>query len=175
MHTPEFRRHFVEFVPVDALMALRVVTKGWNAAVDALIDEGVESGEMLVHDGKDISFGEANSRKERRKLITRVIFLPNITKVGEYACEFACNLVIVDIPEGIQSISTAAFDGCRSLTTVSFSRTLTSIGELAFYNCPSLENADLLHTNLQDLGNYAFPKLQRNKIGDDPGLTSNAW
>ncbi|GMH63475.1 hypothetical protein TrLO_g4014 [Triparma laevis f. longispina] len=37
MHTPEFRRHFVDFVQVDALMALKVATKGWNAAVDALM------------------------------------------------------------------------------------------------------------------------------------------
>ena len=36
MHTPEFRRHFVEFVHVQTLMALRVAMKGWNAAVDAL-------------------------------------------------------------------------------------------------------------------------------------------
>ena len=56
MHTPEFRRHFVEFVPVDALMALRLATKGWNAAVDALIDEGLISGAMIVHGGNDKSY-----------------------------------------------------------------------------------------------------------------------
>ena len=56
MHTPDFRRHFVEFVHVQTLMALRMATKGWNAAADALIDEGVGSGAMIVHDGKDISY-----------------------------------------------------------------------------------------------------------------------
>ncbi|GMI10404.1 hypothetical protein TrLO_g9897 [Triparma laevis f. longispina] len=57
MHTPEFRRHFVEFLPVDELMALRLATKGWNAAADALIDEvfASASGAMMVHDGKDTS------------------------------------------------------------------------------------------------------------------------
>ena len=43
MHTPEFRRYFVEFVHVQTLMALRVATKGWNVAADTLIDEGVRS------------------------------------------------------------------------------------------------------------------------------------
>ena len=115
MHTPEFRRHFVGFVPVDALMALRLATKGWNAAADALIDEGVRSGELMVHDEKDISNDAAEARKERCTLVTRVIFFLNITKVGHYACKSAVNLVVVDIPEGVVRISQFAFSGCRSL------------------------------------------------------------
>ena len=86
IHTPEFRRHFVEFIHVQTLMALRVVTKGWNVAADALIDEGVASGVMMVHDGKDISWKVVRPRLERRKLLTRVIFLLNITQVGGLAC-----------------------------------------------------------------------------------------
>ncbi|GMH95423.1 hypothetical protein TL16_g13153, partial [Triparma laevis f. inornata] len=49
MHTPEFRRHFVDFVHVQTLMALRMATKGFNVAADALIDEGVRSGKLMVH------------------------------------------------------------------------------------------------------------------------------
>ncbi|GMH48151.1 hypothetical protein TL16_g00230 [Triparma laevis f. inornata] len=156
MHTPEFRIHFVAFVRVLTLMAFMVATKGWNAAADAQIDEGVSSGDLMVHAGKDISFVAANSRKERCKLITRVIFILNITKVGEYACEFACNLVIVDIPDGIESIGKCAFLCCSSLTTVSFLTTLRLIGYCAFQYCSSLENVDLLHTNLEELGQAAF-------------------
>ena len=55
MHTPEFRRHFVDFVHLEMLMVLRVATKGWNAAVDAKIDVGVRSGELMVHGGNDLS------------------------------------------------------------------------------------------------------------------------
>ncbi|GMH75381.1 hypothetical protein TL16_g06746 [Triparma laevis f. inornata] len=110
MHTPEFRRYFVECVPGNTLMALMLWTKGWNTVADALIDEGVKSGELMVHDGKDINFGAvAMARQERRKLVTRVIFLLNITKVGERACCNACNLVVVDIPEGIECIGDRAF------------------------------------------------------------------
>ena len=156
MHTPEFWRHFVDFVHVEMLMVLRLATKGWNAVADALIDEGVRSGELMVHGGKDISNVETQPRKEGRKLITRVIFLLNITKIGKYACYFAVNLVVVDIPEGVESIGVNAFFRCRSLATVFFPTTLTSIGQQAFHACESLETVDLLLTRLQRLDGWSF-------------------
>ena len=122
MHTPEFKRHFIDFVPVDALMSLRLATKAWRVVAEAFIDENVESGAMIVHDGKDLSWNAAEAREARRKLVTRVIFLLNITKVGDYACFWAINLVVVDIPEGVQRIGDRAFHSCRNLTTVSFPR-----------------------------------------------------
>ncbi|GMH57202.1 hypothetical protein TrLO_g1726 [Triparma laevis f. longispina] len=174
MHTPEFRRHFVEFVHVQTLMALRVATKGWNAVADALTDEGVKSEgvksvELMVHGGKDISDGVAYVREEKRALVTRVIFLLNIPKIRERACKSAVNLVVVDIPEGVERIGERAFAYCRSLTTLSFPKTLTSIASGAFAYCASLENVDLLHTNLQGLGDYAFahcPELKSMTIPD---------
>ena len=81
-----------------------------------MIDEGVESGEMIVHDGKEISAEVAGAREERFALITRVMFLLNITKVGERACIYAVNLVVVDIPDGVERIGNYAFCYCSSLT-----------------------------------------------------------
>ena len=117
MHTPEFKRHFVELVHVETLMALRLETKGWNAAADALIDELVRSGELIVHGGNDFNHVDVDYEvaKERHTRVTRMIFLLNVTKVGDYAA----NLVVVDIPEGVKSIGHHAFNTCSSLTTVS--------------------------------------------------------
>ena len=85
-----------------------------------------------------------------------MISLLNITKVEKYACAAAANLVAVDIHEGVKSIGFMAFHHWDNLTTVYFPRTLTSISSRAFYSCYSLDNVDLLHTNLQELGARAF-------------------
>ncbi|GMH81935.1 hypothetical protein TL16_g09094 [Triparma laevis f. inornata] len=156
MFTESFMIHFVEYVQGDTLMRLRLATKGYNAAADALIDKGVESGTMIVHGGNDLSFEEAFAREERHALVTRAIFLLDITKIGDRACCYATNLVDVEIPEGIKSIGMNAFRDCWSLTTVSFPTTLISIGRFTFVGCEILESVDLFHTNLQELGRYVF-------------------
>ncbi|GMH52206.1 hypothetical protein TrLO_g7216 [Triparma laevis f. longispina] len=161
--TIDFKRHFVGFVHVEMLLVLREVCKRWNDVVVERIDESVESGVMIVHGGKGISGEVASARRERRALATQVIFLLNITKVGDGACEAAKNLVVVDIPDVVTSIRSHAFAYCANLTTVSFPTTLTSIGVCTFSFCPSLENVDLLHTNLQELGRFAFDNCSELK------------
>ncbi|GMH80524.1 hypothetical protein TL16_g08579 [Triparma laevis f. inornata] len=156
LFTEDFKMLLVGFVRGDTLMALRVATKAWKVVADALIDEGMRSGELMDHGGNDTYWKVTEDRGKRRKLVTRVIFLLNIKKVGDFACYSAINLVVVDIPEGVVSIGKGAFSYCFSLTTVSFSTTLTSIGEYDFEYCSSLDNVDLLHSNLQELGNCAF-------------------
>lgn len=90
----------------------------------------MESGKVIVHDVKDISLNDAEALEERHTLTMLVIFFLNFTKVRERACKHT-NLVIVDVPEGVESISERALDGCSNLTTVYFSITLRTIGEYA--------------------------------------------
>ncbi|GMH77359.1 hypothetical protein TL16_g07380 [Triparma laevis f. inornata] len=160
-HTIEFKKLFNPFVHEQTLIALLVLNKEWNGVADVLIDEGVKSGELLVHVGNDLYWGEI--QQTRRRLVTRVNFALDISQVGEYSCWVASNLVVVDIPEGIESIRQEAFCHCSSLTTVSFPTTLTVIGDYAFGKCSSLENVDLLHTNLQELGRGAFKNCSELK------------
>ena len=42
------------FITSDALLAMKLVSKMWKRAVGEVIDEDVESGDMIVHDGKDV-------------------------------------------------------------------------------------------------------------------------
>ncbi|GMH74757.1 hypothetical protein TL16_g08206 [Triparma laevis f. inornata] len=89
--------------------------------------------------------------------------------MGKKACRYAVNLVVVEIPEGVERIGDYAFDECINLNTVSFPTTLTYIVGGAFFCCSSLENVDLLHTNLQQLGDKAFvgcSKLKSMTIPD---------
>jgi len=48
------------------------------------------------------------------------------------------NIICVDILPGVTSIGAYAFAGCGDITSAIITRTVTSIGDSAFYNCSSL-------------------------------------
>ncbi|GMI13991.1 hypothetical protein TrVE_jg7432 [Triparma verrucosa] len=161
MNTDDFRRLFVGFVMVDTLVAMRWLDKKWHKVVEKKLTELEDEpyGEVIVHGGNDISEGEAwydYARQEGMKQVTNVVFLLNITKVGDYACTRASILIVVDIPEGITSISHYSFAHCSSLKDINFPKSLRSIGGASFLGCSSLERVDLLHTQVQKLGTNAF-------------------
>ncbi|GMH79300.1 hypothetical protein TrST_g11577 [Triparma strigata] len=173
MHTDDFRRLFVAFVMVDTLVAMRCLDRKWHKVVEKKLAEVEDEpiGEIIVHGGNDISEGEAVSgaREERMEQVTKVVFLLNITKVGDHACWYATNLVIVDIPEGITSIGEASFLSCSTLKDIYFPKSLISIGMFSFQYCSNLEEVDLLHTNVQELGFKAFgdcTSLRMMKVPD---------
>ncbi|GMH88584.1 hypothetical protein TL16_g11194 [Triparma laevis f. inornata] len=160
-------RQLLTYIPLDALLTTMSISKEFEKTTRRYIARCVESGETIFHRGVDLVFDLANSSeeeqyefidatKERHKLVTQVIFLQNLPRIGDYACYLAANLVVVEIPDGLESIGDYAFSFCQSLTTVSFPTTLTSIGRAAFAGCSSLDNVDLLNTNLQELKVQAF-------------------
>ncbi|GMH97555.1 hypothetical protein TrVE_jg1578 [Triparma verrucosa] len=115
MHTDDFRRLLVGFIMFDTLVTMRWLDRKWHKVVEKKLIEFEDEpfGEIIVHGGTDLSYDEAwsDTRKERMKQMTKVVFLLNITKVGDYACKFASNLVVVDIPEGITNV----FHNCYEL------------------------------------------------------------
>ncbi|GMI00357.1 hypothetical protein TrVE_jg12216 [Triparma verrucosa] len=145
---------------LEGEVAMRWLDRKWHKVVEKkLIELGDEPfGEIIVHGGNDISFGEAvpGGRGERMEQVTKVVFLLNITKVGDYVCRLASKLVVADIPEGITIIGSCSFMYCSSLKDVKFPKSLTSIGIRSFQYCSSLEQVDLLHTNVEELGERAF-------------------
>ena len=158
MHTDDFRRLFVGFAMVNTLVAMRWLDKKWHKVVEKKLTEFEDEpfGEIIVHGGNDISEEEAYARMGWMQQVTKVVFLLNITKVGDRACAGASNLVVVDIPEGITIIGDFSFLGCSSLKEIKFPKSLMSIVTQAFNNCSSLEEVDLLHTNVLELGGYSF-------------------
>ncbi|GMH69076.1 hypothetical protein TrST_g3225 [Triparma strigata] len=173
MHTDDFRQLFVNFVMVDTLVAMRWLDKKWHKVVERKLTEVEEGlyGEVIVHGGNEISYelGWSGQRRYRIHKVTKVVFHLNMTKVGDRACMLAINLVVVDFPEGVESIGYAAFSGCNRLKNIKFPKSLTSIGRESFFSCFSLESVDLLHTNVQELGTCAFSRcisLKEMKVPD---------
>ena len=74
----------------------------------------------------------------KRKHVTNVVFLLNITKIGKFACANSTILVTVDIPEGVESIGDYAFSGCSKLKTATIPKSLRNFGKHVFWECTSL-------------------------------------
>ena len=61
----------------------------------------------------------------------------------------------VKIPEGVTSIGGHAFDGCKSLTSVTIPDSVTSIGDNAFNGCWYLTSVTI-HEGVRSIGESAF-------------------
>ena len=59
------------------------------------------------------------------------------------------------IPDSVTSISSYAFDGCRSLQSVTIPDSVTSIGSYAFRNCSSLQSVTI-PDSVTSIGSSAF-------------------
>ena len=90
-----------------------------------------------------------------------------VTAIGDYA--FAnTNVEYINLPEGIESIGTSAFDGNGSLKRVILPSTLTSIGQFAFYECRSLSviyNNAAQPLDIKDKGVFADGTYGRLDVG----------
>lgn len=69
------------------------------------------------------------------------------------------------VPENTE-ISPMAFSGCKNLKTLNFPKGLTTIPELALYECYSLENVDL--SNISIIGGSSFTSCTSLKTVDLP-------
>ena len=78
----------------------------------------------------------------------------NITTIGEFAFLCHTGLTEVTLPS-VTSISFAAFQSCKKLTSVLFKSNLTSIGENAFSHCEGLPEFTFPHS-VTTIGNEAF-------------------
>ena len=72
-----------------------------------------------------------------------------------WIADYARVIKQVVIEEGVTTVAYGAFDGCTSITSVSFPSTLTSIGSYAFEDCGSLASV-VFPANLTNIGSYVF-------------------
>ena len=85
-----------------------------------------------------------------------------------YRSPFAENNVpfVVNLEDGITSISDGAFSDCKTLSEINIPNSITYIGSYAFNNCNSL-NDIVLHDNIEHIGKLAFTNTGYYKNNDN--------
>ncbi|GMI00441.1 hypothetical protein TrVE_jg11467 [Triparma verrucosa] len=165
IHTEDFHVLFLPYIPVDTLMSMMSVSRQWKVLVEKSISEKVKTSDLVV-------LGNAHPAHPKNiRLVTRVVFLLNVTRIPLCRCSNFCSLSSLDIPEGVSYIGEHAFENCFSLKTATFPSTLRTISTYAFSSCISLESVDLRHTRLEDIGSFAFrgcAELSSMRLPDSP-------
>lgn len=123
-----------EFI-ADKLPALRSLDLS-NTTVSAY------DGEALITSARIAPAAEIPPYALAGSQITSIMLPQGITAIGEGAF-LSVPLTAIEIPASVKTIGTAAFSGCRSLSTVSIPSTVNSIGSHLFMGCDKLEKATL--------------------------------
>ena len=66
-----------------------------------------------------------------------------VTGISSYAFSGCSSLTSITIPDSVTTIGDCTFDGCSSLTSITIPDSVTSIGYWAFYGCSSLTEITL--------------------------------
>lgn len=102
------------------------------------VDGRVERGVLMVVDGNGTSPETVEVQEERRKLVTEAAFLQYSSMLGKRACMTLVNLVVVEIPKGVEIILELAFTKCTNFSKATFPKTLKTIARSVFSGCSSL-------------------------------------
>ncbi len=96
---------------------------------------------------------------EFREDIIKVNLPEGLTSIGSFAFIGCKNIKSISIPDSVTSISHYAFASCEKLASVKLSNQLKIIGDSAFYNCIAL-NALTLPYDLREIGSKAFYRCE---------------
>lgn len=88
----------------------------------------------------------------------------SIILAGRMFYRYSGDASVVNIPEGVQSISSNAFTGNTNLTYVSIPESMLFIGDYSFYNCPNLKSANI-PDKVYYMGAYSFGYTSVNSDG----------
>ena len=77
MLTPEFHRHLLTYIPLDALLTTMSISKEFEETTREYIARRVEDGEMIFHRGVDSVIDFDNSSEEERSEFVNVAYERN--------------------------------------------------------------------------------------------------
>ncbi len=79
-----------------------------------------------------------------------------VTTIGTYAFNYCTGLTSVTIPNSVTEIGRFAFQGCTGLTEVTIPNSVTEIGNEAFYNCTGLTELNFNATACTSAGSSSY-------------------
>lgn len=105
-----------------------------------------------------------------------VIISENVTSVGHSAFWYCSQLSSITLPEGVKSIGYNAFDHCSSLLSISIPESVISIGSSVFHYCDNLLEILVADSNsfYSDIDGVLFNK-NATKLLSYPGGRKGAY
>ncbi|MBR1515710.1 MAG: C10 family peptidase [Paludibacteraceae bacterium] len=82
--------------------------------------------------------------------------------------DYASDIQVVNLPEGMTSISAFAFAYCSNLTSITIPSTITSIGAQPFFGCTALAKVTFNQTTPPALGGNCFQNISAEAIAYVP-------
>ena len=150
--------------PTTATAEFSFVIVGKEQAKEVVLPEGRF---LLDPNGSATFLAPANQKASKltipekvsitRKLETKKAKKLNytVTAIGDSACKGMSSLTGVSFSKKIKSIGANAFSGCKKLKTVSGGAGVTKIGDGAFQNCAALTEFTIF-ANVSSIGANAF-------------------
>lgn len=90
------------------------------------------------------------------KSTIKEVILPVTTTTISTSAFSLSELVLITLPEGIETIDRYAFSTCTKLTSIIFPKSLKVLDEGAFISCFSLSDIVVIPENVTKIGNFAF-------------------
>jgi hypothetical protein len=102
-----------------------------------MVKARAEENEAIAHFAKH-AIVENGTLKKYGVTKASVCIPKTVTGIGECAFDGNKTLITVTISEGVTSIGDRAFSGCEALTYIAIPSSVTNIGQAVFYGCKSL-------------------------------------
>ncbi len=115
----------------------------WVLSSEGLLIVG-GSGDMA-----DWSEGNPTPWNDKKYIITKILFVGEITSIGDNAFTSCENLIYADLPYGISSIGANAFSECNNLVDILIRNSVTKIAKGAFAGCNKLHDVNYYGTHEQ--------------------------